>query len=350
MKVESFSWARSARPTAWSLEVLRAMEWKRLELVTAAYFRHRGYRAETIDHGPDGGVDVRLFESGSGSAHAIVQCKSWGRRVDAKPVHELAGVMAHEKVKRGIFIGTGGFTLEAKQFAGANRIECVSAERLAQRIDALAPSAQEELLQVAVCGDWTTPSCPSCGAKMALQTRRRGAAQVWRCGACWPRRNQVEFRAADPEEAWTLQPIEDPAQTPSDQEHRTGAMKARVLSVALAVAAIGIAALTLKPVVGSFPKLPPPAKVAVPLPTPQRPPTAAAPAPIPVAPAAMQDADARERQAAQLELKRREAAFQTYFQRSDQCAIEANPTTVACVNEYIRVRRDFEQQWSQGSR
>ena len=50
----------------------------------------------------------------------------------------------------------------------------------------------------------------------------------------------------------------------------------------------------------------------------------------------------------QLELARKEAAWWRFFNRSPQCTIEANQTSVECVNEYIRARRDFEQRWDAG--
>jgi hypothetical protein len=118
----------------------------------------------------------------------------------------------------------------------------------------------------------------------------------------------------------------------------------------LTVAAIGIAWLALQTVVRSLSMLPVPAKVAAPRPVPQRPSTTAAPAPMSVAPAALQDSAAAERQAAILEFKCKEAAFQAYFHRSDHCAIEANQATVPCVNEYIRARREFDQRWNEGAR
>ena len=63
--------------------------------------------------------------------------------------------------------------------------------------------------------------------------------------------------------------------------------------------------------------------------------------------------DARPKQAAAptyeerkaRELARKEAAWWKFFNRSPSCAIEANQTSVECVNEYIRARHDFEQRW-----
>ena len=47
-------------------------------------------------------------------------------------------------------------------------------------------------------------------------------------------------------------------------------------------------------------------------------------------------------------LARKEAAWWKFFNRSPSCAIEANQTSVECVNEYMRARHDFEQRWDAG--
>ena len=69
-----------AKPTVWSLELLRAIEWKRFEDLCAAFYREKGIRCETTPLGEDGGVDIRLFQDeNSDKATAIVQCKAWGK-------------------------------------------------------------------------------------------------------------------------------------------------------------------------------------------------------------------------------------------------------------------------------
>ena len=55
-----------------------------------------------------------------------------------------------------------------------------------------------------------------------------------------------------------------------------------------------------------------------------------------------------QQEAAAREAARTETAWQAYFQRSPGCAIEANQTSVECVNEYIRARREFDRRWAAG--
>ncbi|MEO7797420.1 MAG: topoisomerase DNA-binding C4 zinc finger domain-containing protein, partial [Opitutaceae bacterium] len=52
------------------------------------------------------------------------------------------------------------------------------------RISQLPPATQAELLTFATAGDYTTPTCPSCGTKMVLRTAKKGANagdEFWGC-------------------------------------------------------------------------------------------------------------------------------------------------------------------------
>ncbi len=115
--------APEARPTAWSRELITASV-ERFEDLCCEFYRVKGIRAETTRLGADGGVDIRLFQDASDPRRctAVVQCKAWNQAVGVKPVRELRGVMAHERVERAFFMAPNGFTDEARAFAAENRI------------------------------------------------------------------------------------------------------------------------------------------------------------------------------------------------------------------------------------
>lgn len=168
------------RPTEWSADVLNRMDWKRFEALTAAYYQQLGFRAETIQCGADGGIDVKLFRGDDPTPAAIVQCKAWNNRaVGVKAVRELLGVMVHNKVDTGVFLATGSFTLEANEFAKGHRIALGNGDQFLAKLKALSEDTRRRLLDIAVEGDWTTPSCPSCGTKMVL--REGGGKRFWGC-------------------------------------------------------------------------------------------------------------------------------------------------------------------------
>ncbi|MCX9155773.1 restriction endonuclease [Niveibacterium sp. 24ML] len=176
--------AADARPTEWSLTVLRDMEWKRFEDLCLAFYRAKGIRAESTPLGPDGGVDLRLYQDDADPQRctAIVQCKAWGERaVGVKLIRELRGVMAHEGVDKGFFMAPGRYTEEARAFAAANRITLIDGRQLLAMLQRLPADVSRKLLAAATAGDWTTPSCPSCGIKMVARESARGA--YWGCAA-----------------------------------------------------------------------------------------------------------------------------------------------------------------------
>lgn len=110
-----------------------------------------------------------------------MQCKAWNSyTVGVKPVRELLGVMAAQRVPKGIFMATGRYTAEALQFAQDNPLELMSGEQILSRIAALTPESQHRLLAVATEGDYMVPTCPSCSIKMVEREGRDGKL-FWGC-------------------------------------------------------------------------------------------------------------------------------------------------------------------------
>jgi len=165
----------------WSIESLRSLEWKRFELLCAKYYEAAGFRAVTIAAGADGGIDVKLFKADPNLPIAIVQCKAWSKAVGVKEVRELLGVMAHEKVARGIFITNGSYTPDAIAFGASNPIQLLDGNAFLQKIQALDSSAQDRLKTFAFDGDYQTPTCASCGIKLIKRKTFWGCSNYPRC-------------------------------------------------------------------------------------------------------------------------------------------------------------------------
>ncbi|OGA69349.1 MAG: hypothetical protein A3F77_13545 [Betaproteobacteria bacterium RIFCSPLOWO2_12_FULL_67_28] len=170
------------RPDRWSLDLLRAIDWKRFEEVCAEYFRLCGFNATTQSHGPDGGIDITLHAPNDPSrVENIVQCKQWSRPVGPKPLRELLGVMTANGVQRGTFVTASTYNDQADQFARDNRIHLIDGAGLLQRILERPPADQERLLRVATEGDYLTPSCPSCGTKLVRRENKKDRSAFWGC-------------------------------------------------------------------------------------------------------------------------------------------------------------------------
>jgi len=188
----------SPPPTEWSIDLLRDLEWKRFEDVCQQFYALKGIRSETTPLGPDGGIDIRLYQDDSDTPTSIVQCKAWGKRyVGVQPVRELLGVMAHEKIEKAFFMASGNFSDEAKSFAQINRITLINGDMLVAMIKRLPDAERQALLAFATEGDFRTPTCPSCGIKMRHVEGTSGRTDFWGCRN-YPRcRQKLGMRAAD---------------------------------------------------------------------------------------------------------------------------------------------------------
>jgi restriction system protein len=174
--------ASSVKPTEWSLDLIRDLEWKRFEDVCQQFYEKKGIRSETTALGPDGGIDIRLYQDDSGRPTAIVQCKAWGDRlVGVKPVRELLGVMTHEGIGKAFFMTSGSYSDEAKSVAMANRMTLIDGTMLLMMIQRLSAAERESLLAFATEGDYTTPTCPTCGVKMKPVEGKGGRSAFWGC-------------------------------------------------------------------------------------------------------------------------------------------------------------------------
>lgn len=188
--------ATRAKPAEWTIELLRDLEWKRFEDVCQKFYALKGIRSETTSLGADGGVDIRLYQDDSGKPTSIVQCKAWGRYVGVKPIRELLGVMAHEKIEKAFFMTSSHFTDEAKAFAKTNRITLIDGAMLVAMIKRLSDAQRQALLAFATEGDFTTPTCSSCGIKMRRVPGKGGKPDFWGCQN-YPRcRQMIGVRAA----------------------------------------------------------------------------------------------------------------------------------------------------------
>jgi restriction system protein len=171
---------RRPRPTSWSLDLLRSIEWKLFEDVSAAYYKEKGIKAELTKLGADGGIDIKLFQDVSGIPTSIVQCKAWNsKQVGVKQIREFLGVMSHEKIPKGFYMASGVFSADAKEFAKANSITLIDGAMLLSMIQRLPEDSRQRLLALATAGDYTTPSCPSCGVKMVKRSSKKG--EFWGC-------------------------------------------------------------------------------------------------------------------------------------------------------------------------
>jgi restriction system protein len=166
--------------TAFSQELLDALEWRRFEQLVTWYFQKTGFEAKRSRVGADGGVDIHVYKPGEDRPFAYVQCKAWyAYKVGVKPIRELFGVMAADSVHTGYFITTGIFTAEAQEFAKGRDMKLVTGSYLLEKLNSLSEADRSELLHQVTAGDYTTPTCPRCDLKMVRRTGPDG--DFWGC-------------------------------------------------------------------------------------------------------------------------------------------------------------------------
>jgi len=168
----------------WNMGLLKALEWKRFKILCATYFEAIGLRSRRTHAGPDGGVDIRLYPEGSTTPGILVQCKAWREwPVGVALVRELFGVMAAEKVREGILVTTSTFTPEAIAFAKGKNIHLIDGEDFLGKLLALDEARQHTIRKLVTEGDYTTPTCPSCGdgTKMRLRVAKKDGSRFWGC-------------------------------------------------------------------------------------------------------------------------------------------------------------------------
>jgi restriction system protein len=184
MQPATYSQNQPPSHISWDETVLTEIEWKRFEVVTKEFLKMTGYEAHETNVGADGGVDIRVTKPAVEGFKGIVQCKAWNTyKVGVKPVRELFGIMAAEQVKCGMLITSGSFTSEAEDFA-VGKITLVSGAKFLELIRKLSEEKQQKLLEIALEGDYKTPTCPQCDVKMKLREGKKGGnsgSQFWGC-------------------------------------------------------------------------------------------------------------------------------------------------------------------------
>jgi restriction system protein len=167
-------------PVVFTPELLSALEWRHFEILVTLYFQKTGFTARRRRAGADGGVDIEVSQPGSNEPYAYVQCKAWhAYTVGIKPVRELFGVMADEKMPLGFIVTTGEFTAEAVAFARGKSLKLVTGYDLIKDLNALPEPDRVTIFGEITANDYTTPTCPRCDVKMVERKGPKGL--FWGC-------------------------------------------------------------------------------------------------------------------------------------------------------------------------
>lgn len=135
---------------AWSIDLLKRLEWPRFEELCIQYFRQLGFDAEASQMRSDGGRDIHLKVEGREQPAILAQCKCWrGHSVNANPVRAMHAIMAERSIGEGVMLTPTKFSAEARELAAACNITLIDGPDLVKKIEALLPGQSALLLSVA---------------------------------------------------------------------------------------------------------------------------------------------------------------------------------------------------------
>lgn len=176
--------ARAARLSTgrWTPELLKHLEWRRLEELCAAYFEELAFKIAIVHERADGAADICLYSAGAEQPSALVHTRTWDPYpIGIKPLRELRAAMTSANVAEGIMVTSGRFTPEAIGFAAKENIDLVDGASLLAKLGALPAEKGLALLKFVTKGDFLTPTCPRCFIKMTASKSTGHGRMFWGC-------------------------------------------------------------------------------------------------------------------------------------------------------------------------
>ena len=176
--------SRAARLSTgkWTAELLKQLEWRRLEELCAAYFEQLGFKTAIVHERADGAAEICLYAAGAEQPSILVHTKTWDPYpIGIKPLRELRAGMISANVAEGVLVTAGRFTPEATGYAANEKIDLIDGASLLAKLGALPPEKGLALLKLITKGDFLTPTCPRCFIKMTANKSTSHGRMFWGC-------------------------------------------------------------------------------------------------------------------------------------------------------------------------
>ena len=166
----------------WTRELLKHLEWRRLEELCAAYFEELGFKADIVYERADGGAEICLYAAGAEQPSILAHSKTWDAYpIGIKPLVELRASMTSANVAQGVMVTSGRFTPEAAGYAAKENIALIDGAALLAKLGTLPPEKGLALLKFVTKGDFLTPTCPRCFIKMTASKSTGRGRMFWGC-------------------------------------------------------------------------------------------------------------------------------------------------------------------------
>lgn len=175
---------KAARPAHWSAELLGALEWRRMTDVVLAFYRFKGLYGKFDVAEADGSVFIPLrkaADSADALPQALLHCTRGKEVVGEATIYALHGRMVVMGVTKAFFTGATGFDAAARAAAASLQITLIDDRLFLSMLGRLPTQEAQRLLELAVEGDYRTPTCPACLLKMVVRQGEQG--RYWSCRA-----------------------------------------------------------------------------------------------------------------------------------------------------------------------
>ncbi len=188
--------------TKWSLELLRALDWKVFEELCGEMLDRAGFgEAGEVERRVEGGIDLTFRSPGATASDIAVRCQrqEGARPVGIEPIRKFFGISRREGFGRKVFITTSSFTEPARgEYDDDSGLALIDGYQVLEGIADFGGRVSRELLEFAVGrDDWQVPTCPDCAVKMVLRTARQNGSRFWGCANSASTNCQRTFPSAD---------------------------------------------------------------------------------------------------------------------------------------------------------
>lgn len=163
-KCEPVMWPDSLPTTTmdWSLHLMESMERASFAALCRKFYEIKGFRSDCRAFGPNGGIDIRLYQDAASAATAIVHGQIVGAgEVGVQAIETLLGAMRHEQASKAFFMTNGKYSAEAKGLAAFHRVVLVDGGMFLMMLQRLPVITRLQLLEVASAGTYRIPGYSS---------------------------------------------------------------------------------------------------------------------------------------------------------------------------------------------
>lgn len=159
---------------------LKGMPPSKFEEEMADMFSLLGYKVE-LNGGPhDGGIDVVAFKNGE---KYYIQCKKFiTSQAGVHDVRDFYGAITSGQAKRGFFITTNKFTLDAERFTEGNtRIELIDGVELVEYFKMAHKGDGQFTEEVLKMEAENEEKCPLCSGDLVIRKNRKDGKSFFGC-------------------------------------------------------------------------------------------------------------------------------------------------------------------------